>query len=365
MEDLSNIPNPPHSGPAAETETIQKSIVPEPGISEAVGVVVIGRNEGKRLLICLESVIKMCAHIVYVDSGSSDGSVSSASAMGIQVVQLDPSIPFTASRARNAGFRKLKGSTPSLKYIQFVDGDCEIRDGWLQHAAATLQLQEDVAVVCGRLRERYPERSIYIRMCDLGWDYPVGEIAACGGVAMYRANAYAGAGGFNESLIAGEEFDLCVRVRRAGGRVVRIAEEMAWHDVDITRFRQWWRRAIRSGYAYAEGSVLHSQESGNDYTRGTIRALFWGILVPFMMALGLLGTLVWKPLALASLAALLLLLAQIARLASRQFRLGRSMRDAIALGVFLVLNKLPESLGAIRYWYKRAFRRQPTIIEYR
>jgi len=365
MEDLSSIPNPPHSGPTAGTESIPKNIVPEMSISETVGVVVIGRNEGKRLLICLESVIKMCTHIVYVDSGSSDGSVSSASAMGVQVVELDPSTPFTASRARNAGFRKLKESAPSLKYIQFVDGDCEIRDGWLQHAAATLQLNENVAVVCGRLRERHPERSVYIRMCDLGWDYPVGEIAACGGVAMYRANAYTEAGGFNEALIAGEEFDLCVRIRRAGGRIVRIADEMAWHDVDITRFRQWWKRAIRSGYAYAEGSALHSREPGNDFTRGTIRALFWGILVPFILALGLLGTLVWKPLALASLAALLLLLAQTARLASRQLRLGRPMQDAIALGVFLVLNKLPESLGAIRYWYKRAFSRQPTIIEYR
>lgn len=330
-----------------------------------IGVVVIGRNEAERLEICLRSVLAPGTTVVYVDSGSTDGSTDRARKLGAEVIALDLSQPFTAARARNAGFLRLRELIPDLLLVQFIDGDCEIRDGWLQHAVAALQLRQDVAVVCGRLRERHTERSVYIRMCDIGWDYPVGEIAACGGVAMYRANAYAEAGGFNEALIAGEEFDLCVRIRRAGGRVVRIAEEMAWHDVGITRFRQWWKRAIRSGYAYAEGSVLHSQESGNDYTRGTIRALFWGILVPFMMVFGLLGTVVWEPLAFASLTALLLLLAQIARLASRQFRLGRSPQDAIALGAFLVLSKLPESLGAMRYWYKRAFRRQPTIIEYR
>src|SRR6476660_3526039 len=83
-----------------------------------VAVVAIGRNEGERLQRCLESVRPQCETIVYVDSGSDDGSVDLARGLGVEVVELDMSIPFTAARARNEGLRRLRELRPSLEYVQ-------------------------------------------------------------------------------------------------------------------------------------------------------------------------------------------------------------------------------------------------------
>ena len=122
------------------------------------GAVVIGRNEGARLKRCLASISDATA-LVYVDSGSSDGSAKMARDRGVDVVDLDMSIPFTAARARNAGFAHLQDKFPDLHFVQFVDGDCELAKGWTERAARFLESRPDVAAVCGRLRERYPEKS--------------------------------------------------------------------------------------------------------------------------------------------------------------------------------------------------------------
>ncbi len=68
-----------------------------------VGVVVIGRNEGERLVRSLESVVGKAAAVVYVDSASSDQSVANARRIGADVVELDRSEPFTAARAECRG----------------------------------------------------------------------------------------------------------------------------------------------------------------------------------------------------------------------------------------------------------------------
>ena len=91
-----------------------------------VGVVVIGRNEGPRLERCLASLIGAAQKIVYVDSGSTDGSVQMARRLGVEVVELDMTMPFTAARARNEGFARLQHVLPSMRHVQFVDGDCEV-----------------------------------------------------------------------------------------------------------------------------------------------------------------------------------------------------------------------------------------------
>ena len=129
------------------------------------------------------------ASSVYVDSGSSDGSVQRARDLGADVIELDMRVPFTAARARNAGFRRLREISPDLEYVQFVDGDCELIDGWLEDAISFLNAHADVGAVCGRRRERYPERSIYNWLCDREWDGPVGDVRYCGGDVMMRADA--------------------------------------------------------------------------------------------------------------------------------------------------------------------------------
>ena len=221
--------------------------------AERVGAVVIGRNEGESLGRCLGSLAGL-SPVVYVDSGSTDGSVVLAREQGAVVVELDLALPFTAARARNAGLSRLRELEPGLAYVQFIDGDCELVNGWLEAALAKLRSDPGLAVVCGRRRERRPEASRYNRLCDIEWNTPIGEANACGGDALMRAEALQAVGGFAAGLIAGEEPDLCYRLRRRGHRIWRIDADMTLHDANITSLGQWWRRTLRSGHAYAAGS---------------------------------------------------------------------------------------------------------------
>jgi GT2 family glycosyltransferase len=324
--------------------------------ASGIGVVVIGRNEGPRLERCLASLADAADKIVYVDSGSTDGSVQMAQARGVQVVELDMTIPFTAARARNEGFACVQRLLPDMRYVQFVDGDCEVVDGWLSRAQRFLDAQPEVAVVCGRRRERFPQRSVYNLMCDLEWNTPVGEAKACGGDALMRADAFALVAGFRPDLIAGEEPELCVRLRAKGWKVWRLDEEMTLHDAAMTRFGQWWRRTMRGGHAFAEGAFLHGAAPEQHWLRESRRAWFWGLGIPLA---ALIASLIMGP---AGWLLLLVYPLQITRLALRG---KRSARENWLLSFFLVLGKFPEMLGQAKFVLSRFGAGKTALIEYK
>ncbi len=324
-----------------------------------VGLVAIGRNEGERLRRCLEVARARTAHLVYVDSGSTDGSPALARSLGADVIELDASRPFTAARGRNAGWRRLRESRPGLPLVQFVDGDCELIDGWIELGARRLGERAELAAVCGRVRERYPERSIYQRLCDVEWDTPVGDAASCGGNAMMRLEALAAVEGFREDLIAGEEPELCLRLRRRGHAIERLDADMVWHDAAIHHFSQWWRRSVRAGHAYAEGAFLHGDGPEHHFVRECRRAWIWGAVVPGVAVAG----------ALPTLGASLTLLGGYPVSALRVYRdvrrRGRSPEDALAAGVLLTVGKFAELSGILRFHGRRLGKRERTLIEYK
>ncbi len=324
-----------------------------------IGNVIIGRNEGERLRRCLASAIGGGAVVVYVDSGSTDGSVDLALAMGAEVVELDLSTPFTAARARNAGADRLLEIVPDLAFLQFIDGDCELADGWLDQARHHLESQPDWAVVCGRLREREPERSIYNRLADMEWDTPIGEAEACGGIAMFRVSAFQEVGGFDPRLLAGEEPELCLRLRRLGWKIWRLEAEMARHDIAMTRFSQWWQRAVRTGYAYAEGAARHGQSPERHYRRPVRSIAFWGIALPLLAIAGAWPT--WG----ASLALLLGYPLLDRRVRAHRLRLGDRPSDARLYAFFCVLGKFPQACGLLRFRLDRLAGRRRELIEYK
>jgi len=165
-------------------------------MSAQIAAIVIGRNEGARLIACLDALAGQVAPIIYVDSGSSDGSVEAAKARGAQVIALDMTQPFTAARARNAGIAALP---PDARFVQFLDGDCVMQAGWLETAQTHLENHPQVAVVCGRRREMAPEASVYNRLIDAEWDTPIGEARACGGDALMRVAPLRAVGGYIKS----------------------------------------------------------------------------------------------------------------------------------------------------------------------
>lgn len=320
---------------------------PAPSLLQpAVDAVVIGRNEGVRLSACLASLQGQVRRIVYVDSGSTDGSVAAARAAGAEVVALDMARPFTAARARNAGLAVLEGA----EFVQLVDGDCEVRPGWIAAALDAMAARPGAVVVCGRRRERHPEASLWNRLCDREWDTPVGPARACGGDALMRLGPLRAVGGYREDLIAGEEPELCLRLIRAGGEVWRIDAEMTLHDAAMTRFGQWWRRSVRAGYAFAEGAALHGAGPERHWVRETRRALLWGLVLPVAAVLaGLVHPAGWLVLALWPVQAA---------------RLGWRWRDPAA-GIFNVVGKLAEAQGVLRYGWDRLRGQKRGLIEYK
>lgn len=326
-----------------------------------VGLVAIGRNEGGRLRRCLISARNLGIVLVYVDSGSSDGSVEVAGGLGAEIVDLDLSTPFTAARARNEGLGRLREIAPDVRYVQFIDGDCELADGWIDRGRRELGDQQDLAVVCGRLRERHPEQSVYNRLADLEWDTPVGDVPTCGGIAMMRIQAIVRVGGFDASLIAGEEPELCLRLRRDGWKVKRVASDMAYHDMAMTQFRQWWRRAVRAGHAFAEGAALHGAGPERHFVRETRSAVVWGGAMPILAL-----TVAWptRGLSLAALAAAYALLFTRVWLRARK-RPGWRLADATAYATFIVLGKPAGAIGVVRYWLGRFSGRRSRVIDHR
>lgn len=310
-----------------------------------VDAVVIGRNEGARLLVCLRSLQGQVRRLVYVDSGSTDGSVEAARSLGAEVVTLDMSQGFTAARARNAGLAVLQ----SPDFVLFVDGDCEVVTGWTLRALAAFEQHPAAVVVCGRRRERFPEASVYNRLADVEWDTPIGQALACGGDALMRFAAVTAVGGYDAGLIAGEEPDLCLRLRRAGGEVWRIDAEMTLHDANLLRFGQWWRRMVRAGFAFAEGAARYGSAPERHWRAETRRAVFWGLGVP--MGIVILSA-VWP----FGWLALLVYPAQIARLARR---------GGWDWAVFSVIGKFAEARGVVSYWLNRLAGRRRGLIEYK
>lgn len=312
-----------------------------------LSAIVIGRNEGARLLACLASLKPQVQRLIYVDSGSSDGSVVAARALGAEVVALDMSLPFTAARARNAGLERLADEEG---FVQLVDGDCTVDAGWVAQASAFLQQHPEVAVVCGRRRERFPEASVYNQLCDREWDTPIGESKACGGDALMRLDALRAVTGYRADLIAGEEPEMCLRLRKVGWKIWRLDAEMTQHDAQMLRFDQWWKRSRRAGHAFAEGAALHGAPPERHWVRETRRAVLWGGLLPL---LGVIVAVIFSPWTL--LAGLIYPV--------QWLRLSRRM--GLVPGFFSVLGKFAECAGVAEYWWNRLRGKNRAILEYK
>ncbi len=320
-----------------------------------IGIVAIGRNEGPRLIDCLASVKSATNYTVYVDSGSTDGSITAAEEIGALVVRLDLTKPFTAARARNEGFKALKAFRPNVSFVQFIDGDSILVQDWLSKALAFIEQRSDVAVVCGRLRERYPRASIYNQALDLEYCMPIGEALFCGGIALMRVRAFEAAGGFNPRLIAGEEPELCVRLREIGWKIWRLDEEMAQHDAAMRRFGQWWVRSVRGGHALAEVSRIHKGSQFRIWARETASTVFWGGLAPLLIGLGTL----LHPLALCGA---LIYPLQVCRIAIRQ---GAKSSNSWQYAVFLSIEKFAGMQGLLQFYWRRWWGKTGQLIEYK
>ncbi|GAA4000744.1 hypothetical protein GCM10022211_09110 [Sphingomonas humi] len=316
---------------------------------------------------CLRSVPDVPARI-YVDSGSTDGSQDFARSLGFTVLDLElgQGQEFTAARARNLGLAAIADSHPEVRFVHTADGDCELTPGWVQQARETLAADETLAVVFGRRREKYPTRNIYHVACEIEWDVPAGEARSCGGDALFRLAALQSVNGYNPRLIAGEEPDLCLRLRQNGWRIWANGRDMTLHDVDIGSMRQSWRRAMRAGHATAELAALHGRQGDPGWHRFLLSIFFWtGVMA--LAALLLLGAAAFQSavfLAL-GLAVVALLAVQVVRTSGQARRKGFGQGTALKWGLLLFVFKIAQVQGVLIYWARRLTSSRRTLIEYK
>ena len=321
-----------------------------------IGIVIIGRNEGERLIRCIKSLHQHIAQTVYVDSASTDGSLEAAKKLGAHTLALDMLKPFTAARARNAGFAELLKLFPETEFVQFVDGDCEVLYNWLEVATTFLQNNPQIAVVSGVLNERFPDKTIYNTLCDLEWKMPIGEVKASGGNALIRVSAFKQVNGYLPTLIAGEEPEMCVRLRNMGWKIWHLADQMMLHDAEMTQFKQWWRRTMRAGYAFAEGAYLHGAAPEYHWVAESKRAWLWGFFIPFTILMLALMKPVW---------AIWLLLIYPLQWLRLSLKSQQPFKIASLQAFFLTIGKFAEVAGQCKFLWHRYHDKQSQIIEYK
>ncbi len=326
-----------------------------------VSVVVIGRNEGPRLQRCLESVTSMespggLVEIIYVDSASTDSSRELAAEMGARVISIQPSRP-TAALGRNAGWRASTGS-----FVLFLDGDTILHPAFV--AKALRHFESDTAVVFGNRREIHPEASIYNRVLDLDWMSPAGFVDACGGDALMRREALDAVQGYDENLIAGEEPEMCRRMRERGWKILHLDCPMTGHDLAMTQWSQYSRRAMRTGYAYAEvserfrGSGLPFWEFEVRHNRN--RAVMQTAILLLSLLASLLLRTLWP---IGAVLVLFLLLSL--RTAMKAVAKTPSLSTRFLYGMHSHLQQIPIYIGQLQYWSDCRRGRMRGLIEYK
>jgi cellulose synthase/poly-beta-1,6-N-acetylglucosamine synthase-like glycosyltransferase len=297
-------------------------------------IVIPARNEAARLPRCLEGLRgamdraggPAAFEVIVVDHGSFDGTASIARAAQARVI--DASKAPTIAAVRNRGAARSRG-----RVIAFLDADCVPDETWLVRSIAAFDDPTVVAV-------GYPPRA----EGEASWIAEAGTLVAApelpGGLPtetrwlpsanlIVRRTAFVAVGGFDDLLATCEDYDLTVRLRQRGGRLLsdpglRVVHLREPQSVKTLFWKERWR-----GRASLQGAVRHG------FDMGEVPSL----VLPFVHvgALALvIGSLAAAQLPMACVAALAALLPSFA-LAMRAAIRARRARAFPALFVFFVV----------------------------
>jgi glycosyltransferase involved in cell wall biosynthesis len=328
-----------------------------------IDCILIGVNSARTIGRCIESIRAGSypaerLHICYADGGSTDDSTAIAGRYpGVEVIALNPDYP-TPGLGRNAGWKN--GSSP---FVQFLDSDTIVDPQWFSQAIVSMN-DPALGAVNGMRRELHPEHSVYNWIGDLEWNGPVGQSDCFGGDVLIRRTALEKTGGYDETLVGGEDPELSRRIIRAGWRIERIDAVMTRHDLAMSTLKQYLRRAYRSGYGFA---AVRAREAriGSDFWQYDFRKIIakgGGFIVAETLAM---LTLLTGLSGLHIAASMLFLAAGIPLLFSpRLFRVSKFMqenrlsrKEAETYAMHCSVVVLPQLMGVIRFYFGYLFNR--------
>lgn len=315
-----------------------------------IDLVIIGLNGAPTLAACLASIQNLdyprhLLHVYYVDGGSTDNSVECAQNGGATIVDYRAETPAPGGQ-RNAGWRQGTGAI-----VQFVDGDTQIDPQWLNRVVAALGPK--IGAVAGNRREAFPDRSLFNWIGDQEWNGPAGDAETFGGDVAIVRTALEATDGYHPCLVGGEDPELSYRIRKAGFRIVQIDEPMTRHDLAMTTWRQYGRRAFRTGHAYAEVHAMHRDFWTKEVCRIGVRGggfmislvgIPLAFVTPWSLVLPLVGAgLLFLPLA-----------------RGLRGRPGWTRAQSLVYGLHSSIVVIPQVLGVLRFHWGKWMRRPLT-----
>ena len=240
-------------------------------ITPTVIIPVLNNPEG--LARCIEAIRRSNTQfeLIVVDNGSTDETLTVARSYTDSVLER-PGI--TIGAMRNEGAKVASGSI-----LIFTDSDQEPSADWISRGLQALLSDQRIGLAGARYhappQSRWVartwdlQRRLSDRAGDIGW-LEAGNLFA-------RREVFEQVGGFRSDLIASEDVDLSIRVRRAGYRVVCDPRIVNYHHGDPQTLAEFFQKERWRGSSGWRAWV----------TQGCPLGELPGLLWPFWVVLGL------------------------------------------------------------------------------
>jgi len=216
-----------------------------------VSVVIVNLNGASLLDDCLGSLAKQTYvdfEVIFVDNGSSDGSLKRAEELcpGIHVIALQQNVGF--ARGNNLGIRESRG-----RHIVLLNNDTQVASCFLEELVRAADRDPGIGMVAPKILDYFDRTRIDsiggLVMCrdgiaqgrgrgerDEGQYDGIDEIFFPSGcAALYRRELLEELGGFDECFFAYcEDTDLGLRARWAGWKAVSAPHAVVYHKYSAT-----------------------------------------------------------------------------------------------------------------------------------
>lgn len=220
-----------------------------------VSAVITTRNSAHTLRALVESLRAQThpVEVVIVDNHSSDGTAELAEELADIHITAGPE----RSAQRNIGVEHATGD-----WVLILDSDMRVEPQSVAELVATARAVEADAVVV-------PERTIgpgllaRIRALERSC-YEGDETVEA--ARFFKKAAFLGAGGYDETLHAGEDWDLPARMRESGGVIARADDALILHDETGASLVGHLRKKYYYGKSLPDYIARHRDLAGRQFT---------------------------------------------------------------------------------------------------